>query len=176
MGIYEYPYNLTEQLKERRREGIIHPHVSITWNIENNEIFINSDAGRMGHILLRVKDNKLLCGSKTIDEIKQNKVSWHDLIIGDKGCVEYLDVTELNSSMVAIDQNALNDNKRDNDEYYDYTHMELHPTLIVGSTVSTVILYERNQAPRCIFCIPGYKGSEFMQLTIIEVYGYKCSR
>ena len=36
MGIYEYPYNLTEQLKERRREGIIHPHVSITWNIENN--------------------------------------------------------------------------------------------------------------------------------------------
>jgi hypothetical protein len=46
-GVHDTPQHLTKWLKSKRRNGIIHPHISIIWRIEDNEIEVNTTAGRI---------------------------------------------------------------------------------------------------------------------------------
>ena len=153
VSIHHKPNELIEKLRLYRRRSKINIYISISWNIEENNITIYSDGCRPCRPLLIVKDNKLVITDKIISKLKKNEMSWDDLLINNESlpCIEYLDVSEENTCMIALDHSKLEDNKKTNEKYYNYTHCEIDPTLIVGVVASIIPLFCRNQAPRVTY-------------------------
>ena len=160
-GVHNNPNELVQKLKLYRRQGKINIYISISWNIEDNEVYILTDGCRPCRPLLIVKDNKLVITDKIIENIKNNKLSWDDLLIDENGnsCIEYLDVNEENTCMISLSKKKLDENNKNNEKYYEYTHCEIDPTLIVGVVASIIPLFCRNQAPRVAYeCAQAKQG------------------
>jgi DNA-directed RNA polymerase II subunit RPB2 len=158
IGIHYQPDHLLSELRNYRRSGKINIHTSISWDIKNNEIKIYTDGGRLCRPVFIVKDNKLQIKESDIEKMKNSELSWEDLLINKDGdsFIEYIDVHEENTCMIALKQEDLAENKKSNEKYYTYTHCEIDPTLIFGIMGSIIPLVERNQAPRVLFyCAQG---------------------
>ena len=94
-----------DELVSMRRRGIIDVFTSISWYIQLNELYINTEAGRIVRPLLIVDNNKLRIKKKHIEDLKNNKIKWNDLILpqnGEEGVIEYIDSSEANVSMIAM--------------------------------------------------------------------------
>jgi len=100
-----------------------------------------------------VEDNKTFLTKEVLQKIKNQDLEWDDLLttMKDSFCIEYLDVAEENCSMIALNQEYLDDNKKTNDKYFNYTHCEISPNLIMGVISSNIPLSDHQQAPRVIF-------------------------
>jgi DNA-directed RNA polymerase II subunit RPB2 len=153
VGIHDKPQELVIELRSLRRQGLIHIFTSISWNIDANEIFIITEGGRVCRPLLVVENNKLLIGPEIIEKINRNELEWDDLLTTTKSsfCVEYVDVAEENCAMIALNPDYLAKNSRENEKYYEYTHCEMSPTIILGVVSSNITLSDHQQAPRVIF-------------------------
>ena len=151
IGISHDPLNLYNYLKKKKYEGIINIYASIIFDYVNKEIKVCNDAGRLCRPLLKVKDNKLLITKKIIENIKNNKLEWNNLIVNidnvlNNSVIEYIDPLEQNLSMIAMNPNKLNDKSDSN--IYKYTHCEIHPSCIFGILASCIPFPEHNQSPR----------------------------
>ena len=162
--VYKNPKELYDKLLKMRRHGAIHIYTSISWNREYKELSINTDYGRILRPLFIVEDNKLKITNKIIDDVKNNKLKWEDLLINkeivDCNCdinetkssyIEYVDVSEADTCMMAMSIEDLERNKRENKYFYNYTHCEIHPAMILGALVSNIPFSNHNQAPRNLF-------------------------
>ena len=169
------PHVLVPKLKNLRRQGLLNPYISIAWNIKMNEIQIYTDGGRLARPLYIIEDNKFNITNEFADTIKKKKLSWNDLLIkkinisleegvdkniDPKAIIEYVDVNESNTSMICMTQDNLNENKKSNYAYYNYTHCEMHPSMILGVLASNIPFAEHNQAPRNLF--QGAMGKQAM--------------
>tara|TARA_B110001469_G_C9647389_1_gene327999 strand:- start:1787 stop:5212 length:3426 start_codon:yes stop_codon:yes gene_type:complete len=124
--------------KKNRQIGNIHPHNSIYINYKNKCIYIYTDRGRFTRPLLKVINNKLL-----INKLKNEKVKyWRDLLSGKYYCIDYIDIYEINNCLLATNIDDLK-NKKNN-----YTHCEIHPSLILGVLASCIPFANHNQSPR----------------------------
>ena len=77
--------------------------VSMVRDIQDREIRINTDAGRICRPLLIVESCKLLLKKRHIDMLKQREYknfSWQDLVAS--GTVEYIDTMEEETTMIAM--------------------------------------------------------------------------
>ena len=154
VGIHSNPNELVKSLKSYRRQGRINIFISISWNIQDNEILIFTDGGRLCRPVLIVENNKIKLDDKILKKIRDDKLKWSDLLIENEynECyIEFLDVMEENTCMIALNQNQLIDNKKENERFFNYTHCEIDPTLIVGVICSIIPLFCRNQAPRVAY-------------------------
>jgi DNA-directed RNA polymerase II subunit RPB2 len=79
-GVTIDPVYLVNALRAFRRNGLLDPFISVTWNIKENEIRINTDAGRPCRPLFIVKNSHALIDKYTMQTIKG--VSWTDLLLG----------------------------------------------------------------------------------------------
>ena len=147
-GITNEPFKVIDNLKSLRRKGRLSYNNSISFKIKKNEIIILTDEGRLIRPLFVVNDNKLNITDKDIENINNGKMTWQYLL--SNGIVEYLDINEIETSMVALRQSNLNDKN------VSYTHCEIHPSLIFGICASLVPFPEHNQAPRVVYqCAQG---------------------
>lgn len=156
LGIHSKPNDLVNEFRKLRRQGLVNVMTSISWNIKENEIRIFSDEGRLSRPLFIVKDNFVEMDLETI----RNK-SWEDLVIpkdGNEPMIEYLDVAEENTMMLAMGNNNLFNNKRDNKVFVKYTHREINPTVIVSYVISSIPYSNCNQAPRILYA--GAQGKQ----------------
>ena len=128
---------IIDTFKKNRELGIIHPHSSIYINYNNECIYIYTDRGRFIRPLLRVINNKLLINDKKIENIH-----WRDLITGDNYCIDYIDSSEINNCLVATNYKDLINKENE------YTHCEIHPSLILGALASCIPFANHNQSPR----------------------------
>ncbi len=153
VGVHPLPHVLITELKKLRRQGMINIYASIVWNVETNEVVISTDGGRLLRPLLVVEDNKLLITADILKKLNTNEINWDDLLTEDKGyyCVEYLDVAEENTAMIAMNKEALDGNSKENEKYYHYTHCEISPNLIFGIVASVAPLCDHQQAPRVLY-------------------------
>jgi len=151
VGVHEKPNELLTELRKLRRQALINIYTSISWNIETNEIFITTEGGRLCRPLLIVENNKLLVTQAIVDKLKRQELSWDDLLKDENLCVEYLDVAEENTAMISMNAKDLEENKKTNDKYYEYTHCEIDPNLIFGVVAGSAPLVDHQQAPRVIF-------------------------
>ena len=161
IGMHYEPNVLVDILKKYRRNGIIHIHTSIAWRIFYSEIIISTDAGRCVRPLLIVENNKLRLTNKILDDIKNNKIKWRHLLgiqsedgndsNDDTAIIEYIDSTESETIMCAINPQDLKNNNEDNQFYMNYTHCELHPSMIMGIVISDQPFCNHNQSPRVIY-------------------------
>jgi len=142
IGVNEEPEELVLLFINYRRQGKIKYDISIVYNRLEDEIIINTDAGRTARPLLVLENNKLLITKEDIDDLESKKKYWSDII--NEGKVEYVDVLESETAHIAMTYDEIYNNNFNNI----YTHCEIHPSMILGIAASIIPLPDHNQAPR----------------------------
>ena len=104
VGIHRDPEQLMFTLRKLRRQmDVVVSEVSLVRDLQNREILINTDAGRICRPLLIVENGKLLLKRHHIQMLKDpyyNNFSWPQLVAA--GCVEYIDTLEEETTMIAM--------------------------------------------------------------------------
>jgi len=177
IGVTDNPITVNDLLINNRRLALISIYTSISWEIKSNTIFIYTDTGRLCHPIYYVNKNKQLSvnNSLILDKINSYEFNWDDLITGfnkkkdfnindckmylnikdlysttsldtlqaNQAVIEYIDTAEYEVALVCINYNDLSKKP--------YTHMEIHPSLILGVMGNQVIFPENNPLPRDLF-------------------------
>ena len=155
IGITNEPDEIMTSLLNQRRRGHISKEISIVNNFVNKEIRIYTDSGRTLRPLFIVekytnKNNedalRLIITKKIIRDLDDNKINFDYLV--DNGIIEFLDVEEEESSMIAMKIGDLISHK---DYCFTYTHCEIHPAMILGVSASIIPFPDHNQSPRNVY-------------------------
>lgn len=168
-GVHSTPNLIVRYLRSVRRMGIIHPHTSISWRIDQNIVEIWTDAGRFLQPLYIVDQNKFRMNNQIINRIKNKELDFENLINGslsskinmeegiksekikmNEGVIEYIDVLEKDNCLIAMTVDDLL-TKDTNGYIRNYTHCEIHPSLILGVLASIIPFSDHNQSPRNIY-------------------------
>ncbi len=139
IGFHPEPKKLVEELRKRRRSGQIPPTVSITYYENTNEVYIYSDAGRLARPLIVVKNGKPLLTQTHINMLKEGKITWDQLV--KQGIIEYLDAEEEENAYIATSEEELTE---------EHTHLEIHPSIVVGMGVNLIPWPEKNLTTRLL--------------------------
>lgn len=155
VGIHKEPNEFVNKIKTLRRRGI-NLFMSIAWKINLNEIYINTDAGRLARPVYIVEDNDTIITNEITKKLKNHKLSWDNLLSNldesnSIGVIEYIDTEEEDTCMIAMTYENLKKNSAKNESYYRYTHCEIHPSLMLGVLASNIPFSDHNQAPRNIY-------------------------
>ena len=129
VGYTKNPAKVHNLLREAKKKFKIHPHTGISWNISDNTIGIETDGGRFVRPLYRVEKGAV-CAPP------ENPQEWNDWI---RANVEYIDPCETEVIRVAMLPSEVQKI---------HTHMEIHPTLILGHMASSIPFSDHNQSPR----------------------------
>ena len=148
IGIHLEPYVFYNKLKADKLMGTINIYTSIVWNIKENEIAISTEGGRCVRPLYIVENgNRTKLTDEIIENIRHSKMEWKDLLIN-HGAIEFLDVEEANHSMTAMKYADILKGQKGALLPVKYTHLEIHPSLILGVLASTIPFSDHNQSPR----------------------------
>jgi DNA-directed RNA polymerase II subunit RPB2 len=180
IGIVTNPQTIIAKYKLYRRNGLIPVYNSIHWNIQRNEILINTDDGRLVRpIFYKSNDkNQISYKNKDFNELmKNNKHNWINFIIGNTKTI--INYSLKNSTIYEPDElydikdkdkNSFLERNKGIIEYLDTqetegsmisvkhnssnkynTHYEIHPSLILGVMGNMIVYPENNQLPRDLF-------------------------
>ena len=150
LGVSENPFELYNDMKDKKYKGIINIYTSIIFDIKMMEIRICNDGGRLTRPVLRVRDNKALITKEIINKLENNEIIWNDLLTNcrlDESVIEYIDPDEQNLAMIAMKSKDTYLHKN-TDHKFNFTHCEIHPSTIFGVVGSCVPYPDHNQAPR----------------------------
>ena len=114
-------------------------------DIQNRELRLFSDPGRCCRPLFIVEDQKLRIKKSHIYQLQRKEETdfrWSECIAN--GLIEYIDTEEEETVMIAM---SLSDLRPDN-FMYQYTHCEIHPSMILGICASIIPFPDHNQSPR----------------------------
>ena len=149
VGITETPIEFYNDIHDKKCKGIINIYTSIIFDYKVLEIRICNDGGRVTRPVLRVENNKALITMDIINKLSNNELTWNDLLTEcklDKSVIEYIDPEEQNYCTIAM--------KTKENEYVqkgqvlNYSHCEIHSSLIFGVVASCIPFPDHNQAPR----------------------------
>lgn len=132
------PEELVEELRKKRRHGILPDQMNVSYHVEFNEIRINTDSGRARRPLVVVEDGKPKLTADHIEKLKAGKITWGFLV--KHGIIEYIDSEEEENSYIAIDM--------ENGVTKEHTHAEINPLLILGISASLTPFPEYNRGDR----------------------------
>lgn len=159
-GITETPEDIVNTLKKIRRQGKLSYYISISFKYRKNEIHILSDEGRMTRPLFVVKNNKINISKTNLTKLRNGKLKWINILKA--GIIEFLDISEIEYSMVAKEEKDLND------KHIKYTHCEIHHSLLLGICASIIPFPQHNQAPRNIY--QTCQGKQAMGINSTDVF------
>lgn len=157
IGVHKNPYELYNNVKFMKRKGIINVNTGIVWNIPRGEVSFCTEAGRCTRPLYIVENNKIRMDRNIIRGIVNNKLDFPKLVIGmlndkfddrDNSIIEYLDVEEVNCSMLAMSYEDLEKARKNVHFPVSYTHLEIDPSLMMGVMAGSIPFSNHNQAPR----------------------------
>ena len=176
IGVTPTPEEMHDKLILYRRNGLFSVFISITWNINKNEIRILTDAGRPCHPLFHINGNSYSFEKDDIlDKIDAKTLRWNECLMGtaeksikiditnnniypvsicNKGqdlketqaIIEYIDTQEMESIMLAKSTDAPETFIRKK-----ITHTEIDPSVILSMTANQIILPSTNPYPRNAF-------------------------
>jgi len=127
LGKTDKPEEFVKDVKEKRKSGKIPTTVSVNYDHEFNEIYLDTTKGRATRLLIKVEDGKPLLTKEHIDRLINNELTWDSLIKDD--IIEYIDASEEENAIVALYEEDLTK---------DHTHLELSPVIILGMAASLV--------------------------------------
>jgi len=157
VGFHTDPVKLFTSLKRLKRSGEISPMTSIVWNVAQNAIICSTEAGRMCRPVLIVGEDRKLVFNKLFGS---GGLRWNDykanpfasfvvpMVPEMESFIEYLDVEEIDKSMVAMFPRDLARGIKGDALPPTYTHCELHPSLINGVLACNIPFSDHNQSPR----------------------------
>jgi len=141
IGTHEKPEYLFTKMKDLKRSGQINVYTAVVWNIIDNELTISTEGGRCIRPLYTVADGNSVAHLENL-----SSTMWHELVT--RGIVEFLDVEEVNNSLIAMKPTDLMKGRKGSLNAVKYTHLEMHPSLILGALASCIPFSDHNQAPR----------------------------
>ena len=137
VGYHPNGTELADSIRQKRRAGELPSELNVAYYNDVDEVYINVDGGRARRALIVVKDGKPLLTTKHEEELKKGKLSWDGLV--KQGIIEYLDTEEEENSYIAVDYKSITP---------EHTHVELHPSLILGVVSAVAPFPEHNSSPR----------------------------
>ncbi|AEM38092.1 DNA-directed RNA polymerase subunit B [Pyrolobus fumarii 1A] len=137
IGYYPDGEKLAQEIRRLRREGKLHYEVNVAYYRDVNELYVNTDPGRVLRPLFVVENGKLKLKPEHIEKIKKGEWKFTDLL--KHGIVELLDAEEEENAYVALNPEDITP---------EHTHMEIWTPAIFGVTASTIPYAEHNQSPR----------------------------
>jgi len=177
IGVITNPQEILRLIKKYKRNGLIPIYNSVSWNIKKNELIVFTDSGRLCRPIFYVNNKKPSFQKKEImEKINGNNFSWNNLISGfskkkdddydvntckyyklnelydtddfDKventeAIIDYIDTTEEETALISSDYEL--------QENIPYTHVEIHPSLLLGVMGNQIVFPENNQLPRDLF-------------------------
>jgi DNA-directed RNA polymerase II subunit RPB2 len=153
IGVHDHPDRLVRELRRLKRSGVLNVMTGIYWHILENEVVICTEGGRCARPLFVVHD-----ASGEVDLQACRGLSWAELVT--RGLVEYVDVEEANCSMIAMRPEDLTKDLKGDMLRPRYTHLEIHPAMILGNMAANIPFSSHNQAPRNCYQVssPGVGG------------------
>jgi len=100
IGTHDRPEDLVEEIRQRRRSGILSHEVNLRFDTNMNDIIINCDEGRLRRPLLVAKDGALMLTKKHLEGLQNGRLKMKDLIRD--GVMEWLDAEEEEDTYIAI--------------------------------------------------------------------------
>ena len=177
VGVITNPIEIMRLVKKYKRCGLIPIYTSISWTIKTNEIHVYTDSGRLCRPVFYVENNKPSFLKKEIlEKLQSGKFKWNELISGfadkkyenydvndckifllnelyntddfsdlegSKAIIEYIDTAEEETALISTDHGF--------DKHKPYTHVEIHPSLLLGVMGNQIVFPENNQLPRDLF-------------------------
>ena len=139
IGTTSKPDKLINDIRQKRRIGLLTAHIGVSFLKEFNEVRINTDRGRLMRPLIIVENGKPLLTEKHVELLKQNKLTWNDLL--KQGIIEYVDAEEEDEMLVALSEEQLNKSKK-------FTHLEISPSFILGVSAGLIPFASHNRGDR----------------------------
>ena len=142
LGPSAQAFSAFQALVTAKRAGRIHPHTSIVYKSSPNEVWMNTEGGRLVRPLFI---------GETIREVLSTNCqkpweicdSWNDLMrwVSPKGnhLIEFVDAGESENLYIAKTLGTLDS---------EHTHLEIHPSVIIGTMGSNIPFPDHNQSPR----------------------------
>jgi DNA-directed RNA polymerase II subunit RPB2 len=154
IGVHRDPEHLVRTLRRLRRSRDISEEVSVVRNVAGQELLLFTDAGRICRPLFIVdQERQRLVLSKEehlapLVQRDQTGFDWNQLV--SSGVVEYVDVEEEETVLIAMTPDDVADARNNPDTAYSkhYTHCEIHPSMILGICASIIPFPDHNQSPR----------------------------
>ncbi|MBS3056723.1 MAG: DNA-directed RNA polymerase subunit B [Candidatus Aenigmarchaeota archaeon] len=140
IGMTNNSEKFIEKIKNYRRSGHISSNINVSISSETEEVYINTDSGRLQRPVIVVENGKPKITKQIMDNLEKEEMTWNDVI--KKGYIEYLDAEEEENAFVAL---KLEDIKSDT------THLEIHPSVILGASASLVPFAPHNRGDRVNF-------------------------
>ena len=138
---------IIEALRSAKRMGKIHIHTGIVWKSAMKELWITSEAGRVirpiyyAAAIREIARDRSGILKASILAIKE----WNYLVAwtspdGNR-LIEYIDAGETDNAYIAMTYDACVQDPS-------YTHCEIHPSMMFGTTASGIPFPDHNQSPR----------------------------
>jgi len=145
VGVTSSVCSLFDILKTKKTNGTFSPDISVAFNDQKKQLNINTDSGRLSRPLYIVNKE-----TNTVDALhddlvnkiasdKEFQYDW-DYLLRNR-LVEYLDACEEECAYIAMSIHDLAEEKG-------YTHVEIHPSTILGVCASSIPFADHNQSPR----------------------------
>ncbi len=108
-GVHPNARKLVDDIRDRRRCGLISNQINIRFDEDMDEVIINCDEGRLRRPLLIVKNGRLCLTRKHVERIREsiegargdtNRVKWDDLFR--EGIVEWVDAEEEEDALILV--------------------------------------------------------------------------
>lgn len=140
-------------LRCAKRAGRIHPHTSIAYYAERREVWLNTEGGRLIRPVLLADALRDLVSSPHSGPpppwLSATPPTWNEVLLFETPAghrlVEFLDAAESEGAYIAMRPDAL---EAGTVEAGQYTHVEIHPSTILGTMASTIPFPDHNQSPR----------------------------
>jgi DNA-directed RNA polymerase II subunit RPB2 len=151
IGVHREPGELVTNLRSLRRQyqGIV-GETSVLHDFMAGEIRVYTDQGRALRPLYIVEQGRLLIRRRQIVQLAQRHEThfdWSQLVAG--GFVEYLDVQEEETAMIAMFVDDVDKGRQDAHAVIrSHTHCEIHPSMVLGVCGSIIPFPDHNQSPR----------------------------
>ncbi|HSV42565.1 MAG TPA: DNA-directed RNA polymerase subunit B'', partial [Methanomassiliicoccales archaeon] len=100
-GVHERAKDLINEMRQRRRSGLLSHEINIRYEEDMDEVIINCDEGRLRRSLLVLHDGHTVLTRKHIEEMREGKLRWNDLIR--EGALEWIDAEEEEDAFIAVE-------------------------------------------------------------------------
>ena len=157
IGFHENAEELANNTVEARRSGQIPKEVNVAFHKDTNEVYINTDAGRLQRPVIVVKNGKSTYTPEIQKKVTEGKMSFQQLL--EMGIIEYLDSEEEENMLLAQNENELT-NK--------HTHMEIDGAAILSVITNLVPYMQHNMAGKAL-----HGAKMFKQAIGIGAINYK---
>jgi len=152
VGVHRDAQRLVNGILSLRRAIDINSEVSVVRDIRDQELHLYTDPGRCCRPLFVVEKNMLtltfgdlLRLTRGTQDSTDERAGW-DMLLS-RGAVEYISIEEEETVMIAMSIEELVEG-RDRPDAPQYTHCEIHPSMILGICGSIIPFPDHNQSPR----------------------------